>query len=135
MCKASLWSKHHEMAKQGQTYGIGISDHGLPALHPTGKKATDCIACVPNRTILTLANIPSAIQTKYGLGDTATVAFVDTGDNKHDMLDIGGKKVMLTEFANRGISALVGAMVSVSEGAGLGAPASTPARELATVDS
>ena len=113
MCKASLWATHHEIAKTGQTYGIGISGHNLPALHPQGKTATECIACVPDRTVLTLTNVPAALQAKYGIGATTTVMFVDTGDNQHDMLDIGGKKIVLGEFANCGISAYVGVKASI----------------------
>ena len=123
MCKASLWAKHHVTAKEGETYGIGVSDHGLPALHPAGQSAKDCIACVPNRTVLTLTNIPVKLQKQFGIGETATVMFVDTGDNQHDMLDIGGRKVLLDDFTDRGISAYVGVKEEVlAEGAGLGAP-------------
>lgn len=118
MCKASLWSKHHEMARQGETHAIGISDHGLPALHPVDKDPTACITCVPDKTVLTLSNIPPALQKKHHVADTAVVAFVDTGDNKHDMLNVNGKIVPLADFADQGVMAYIGAKDTLDEGAG-----------------
>ncbi len=109
MCKASLWAKHHEMAKDGVTYGIGISDHGLPALHPVAVSAKECIACVPDGKVLTLSNVPVGLQKKHGIGPIATVTFVDTGDNAADMLKIAGAKLVpLAQFAGKGIRAYVG---------------------------
>lgn len=128
MCKASLWAKHHEMARQGETHAIGISEHGLPALHPVGADPKQCITCVPDKTVLTLSNIPPDLQKKFGVGNSAVVAFVDTGDNKHDMLNVSGRQVVLGEFADKGILAYVG-VHAIDDGAGLGEPASREAVE------
>jgi hypothetical protein len=118
MCKASLWAVHHTIARVGETHSIGTSSHGLPALHPQGQDPKSCIVCVPDRTVLTLQNIPIELQKRYNVGSSATGMFRDTGDDQHDMLDIAGQRAYLSEFANKGVTAFVGAVAIAGDDGG-----------------
>ena len=109
MCKASLYAQHHTLAKEGETYAIGTSSHGLPAFHEPSVSPTSCIVCVTDGKLVSLGNIPSHLQTKHGIGESATATFVDTGDDRSDMLRLlTGRSVDLREFAGHGVTAYIG---------------------------
>ena len=111
MCKASMYAKHVEQAEKGVQYGIGTSQHGLPAFHPKGKTTAECVSCVKDGEVLTLLRIPFDVQRKHRVAENAVVTFVDTGDNRHDLIRFeNGTQVSLGEFAGKGVIAYVGAL-------------------------
>lgn len=88
MCKASITAKKVVDAKAGESYSIGISDHGLPAFHPPGQSTDECVACVKNGTRLTFEKLPVDVQAKYAIASSVSGTFVDTGDDDADHLEL-----------------------------------------------
>lgn len=125
MCKASIVAKHVTDAREGERYQIGISSHGLGALHPEGATTAECVACVKHGATLTLTGIPAELRQKHGIREREIVGFIDTKNNRQDLLEFGGRQIPLLEFANRGIAAYVG----VPEVVHLAAPMPTLPRE------
>lgn len=130
MCKASIYAPKVEPAKEGKTYGIGISQHGLGAFHPLGQTTKECVVCVQDGMIVTLSGIPETLQVKYELEKDEVATFIDTGDNRHDLLDFGdGRRITLFCLANAGVQAGVG----VPEAARAIAKAKIPAEEFLAI--
>ena len=100
-------------AKDGETYEIGISDHGLGALHPVGVPVEKCVVCAKMGQTLTLANIPVDLQKEFDIGERETVSFIETAGSDihiiHDYLDFeNGSFVPFHRFADCGVTAYVG---------------------------
>lgn len=88
---------------------MGVSSHNLAAVHPVGTPPAEAIVCVKNGTTLTLSGIPQELQTEHGIGASEMVEFVDTGDNRQDLLRFeDGREISLRTFANTGVSVYVG---------------------------
>ena len=110
MCKASIVAKSVITAVVGEMYGIGINPlHNFGVVHPIGQAPEDCVACVKNGQRLTLSEIPTELQTHFGINDTATATFIDEGDNNHDMLLFdNGNEAVLCVFGGMGVNVYVG---------------------------
>ena len=109
MCKGSVAATHVADAQEGKTYDIGVSLHQLAVLHPAGIPAMEHVVCVKNGATLTLSGIPPELQTAHGIGDTEIVTFIDTSDNRQDLLEFeDGRRISLWDFANKGVAAYVG---------------------------
>jgi hypothetical protein len=109
MCKGSQSAKKTYDAGVGENLGIGVTAHGLASFHPPGVPATECVACVQTGQVLSLGNIPTDLQTKFGIGATAVVTFIQTDDDTQDQVELENrKKISLHDLANRSITAYVG---------------------------
>ncbi|HEY4517558.1 MAG TPA: hypothetical protein VJI74_01570 [Candidatus Paceibacterota bacterium] len=109
MCKASIVAKTTTKAVEGETYGIGKSNHGLGTAHPLGKTTADCVVCVQNDTMLTLIGIPTELRQQLQVRSQETARFVDTGDNAQDLIELhDGRRIPFVVFADKGIVACVG---------------------------
>jgi hypothetical protein len=108
MCKASITAEHVIDACEGQSYAVGVSSHGLGALHPIDSLPTRVVACVKDGTTVTLSQIPPDLQAAHGLGPSEIATFIDKGHFAQDALAFEEKHVPLVRFANRGVNMLIG---------------------------
>jgi hypothetical protein len=116
MCKASVMADKWEDSTDGQKLKIGVSDHGLGAFHKPGTPVAKCVVCVKNGMTLTLSNISATLRKKYGIGETEVIRFIDTGDNRHDLLAFAnGKRAPLVDFANMGVEVTVGEVKATTD--------------------
>lgn len=118
MCGGSRHAKKTVVAAQGASFAIGtIKTHGeepvkVGALHTEGETALQCTHCIQTGQILTLSNIPFALQQKYDIGVSAKCMFTENNWSLDDLVSFdNGRTAEFAEFADQGVTAYTGELV------------------------